>query len=67
MSRFAVAFTPLAGLVSIQRQPLGDERGFLARLFCFPAWKAKQGGCWDQNEQHFYQFDVKEAPHGNVA
>ena len=34
MSRFAVASTPLAGLVSIQRQPLGDERGFLARLFC---------------------------------
>ena len=32
-----------------------------------PMVRAKQGGCWDQNEQHFYQFDVKEAPHGNVA
>ncbi|MFM4867260.1 hypothetical protein [Aeromonas caviae] len=32
-----------------------------------PMVRAKQRGCWDQNEQHFYQFDVKEAPHGNVA
>lgn len=46
---------------------LGEVLRDYWRLFCFPAWKAKQGGCWDQNEQHFYQFDVKEAPHGNVA
>lgn len=32
-----------------------------------PMVRAVQGGCWDQNEQCFYQFDVKEAPHGNVA
>ena len=34
MSRFTVTPTPLAGLQCIQRQPLQDARGFLARLFC---------------------------------
>ena len=32
-----------------------------------PMVRAAQGGCWDQNEQRFYQFDVKEVPHGHVA
>lgn len=34
MSRFTVFSTPIAGLKVVQRQPLGDSRGFLARLFC---------------------------------
>jgi dTDP-4-dehydrorhamnose 3,5-epimerase len=34
MSRFIVTDTPLAGLKCIERLPLGDARGFLARLFC---------------------------------
>jgi len=34
VSRFTVEPTPLAGLVTVQRQPLVDSRGFLARLFC---------------------------------
>ena len=34
MSRFAIEKTPIAGLQVIQRQPLGDERGFLERMFC---------------------------------
>ena len=34
MSRFTVIATPMSGLVGIQRQVLGDARGFLARLFC---------------------------------
>lgn len=34
MSRFDVIDLPLAGLKLIQRKPLGDARGFLARLFC---------------------------------
>jgi dTDP-4-dehydrorhamnose 3,5-epimerase len=37
MSRFAVEHLPLAGLKRITRQRLGDERGFLARLFCAEA------------------------------
>lgn len=34
MSRFNVTDLPLSGLKLIQRQRLGDARGFLARLFC---------------------------------
>ena len=34
MSRLLVEDTPLAGLKRVRRSPLGDARGFLARLFC---------------------------------
>jgi len=34
MSRFVLNQTPIAGLQVIQRQPLGDERGYLERMFC---------------------------------
>ncbi len=34
MSRFAVIETPLAGLTLLQRHPIGDQRGYLERLFC---------------------------------
>ena len=34
MSRFTVTDLPLAGLKSIERQRLGDSRGFLSHLFC---------------------------------
>ena len=34
MSRFDISDLPLPGLKLIQRRPLGDARGFLARLFC---------------------------------
>ncbi len=34
MSRFEAVATPLAGLMVLQRQQLGDARGFLSRLFC---------------------------------
>jgi dTDP-4-dehydrorhamnose 3,5-epimerase len=34
MSRFAIHHTPFTGLQLIERKPLGDERGFLQRLFC---------------------------------
>jgi dTDP-4-dehydrorhamnose 3,5-epimerase len=34
MSRFAITELPLAGLRLIERLPLHDARGFLARLFC---------------------------------
>lgn len=33
-SRFAVLDTPLLGLKLIQRNPLGDSRGYLERMFC---------------------------------
>lgn len=34
MSRFTVTDLPLAGLKLVERQSLGDSRGFLSRLFC---------------------------------
>lgn len=34
MSRFALMPTPLQGVVCVQRQPVADARGFLARMFC---------------------------------
>lgn len=34
MSRFTVTDLPLAGLKRVERQRLGDSRGFLSRLFC---------------------------------
>jgi dTDP-4-dehydrorhamnose 3,5-epimerase len=34
MNRFTVTDTPLAGLKIVQRQQVGDSRGFLSRLFC---------------------------------
>lgn len=34
MSRFNITQTPLVGLKCIERQHLGDTRGFLSRLFC---------------------------------
>lgn len=34
MKRLTTEPTPLAGLMRVQRQPLHDERGFLARVFC---------------------------------
>ncbi len=34
MSRFSITDLPLAGLKKIERLRLGDERGFLCRVFC---------------------------------
>lgn len=34
MARFSVTNTPIDGLTLIQRHPIGDERGYLERLFC---------------------------------
>ncbi|MDA7823683.1 dTDP-4-dehydrorhamnose 3,5-epimerase family protein [Opitutales bacterium] len=34
MSRFIIEDTSIEGLQIIQRQPIGDDRGYLERLFC---------------------------------
>ena len=34
MTRFTIRDTTLSGLTVITRKPIGDERGFLERLFC---------------------------------
>lgn len=33
-SRFSISSTSLSGLFSLVRDPIGDERGYLERLFC---------------------------------
>ena len=34
MSQFSIFETPIAGLKVIERKPIADNRGFLARIFC---------------------------------
>jgi len=34
MSRFSLLPTPLAGLIVLERAPVGDQRGFFERVFC---------------------------------
>jgi dTDP-4-dehydrorhamnose 3,5-epimerase len=34
MNRLSIRDTPLAGMKVIERQQMGDDRGFLERLFC---------------------------------
>jgi|TARA_R110002124_G_scaffold239475_4_gene404638 dTDP-4-dehydrorhamnose 3,5-epimerase len=34
VSRFSITNLPLAGLKKVERQQVGDERGFLSRVFC---------------------------------
>jgi len=45
MSRFHVVPTPLDGLCLVERVCLGDDRGFLARLFCADDLRSA-GWCW---------------------
>jgi dTDP-4-dehydrorhamnose 3,5-epimerase len=40
VNRFTVTALPLAGLKLIERQRLGDSRGYLARLFCVEELRA---------------------------
>jgi dTDP-4-dehydrorhamnose 3,5-epimerase len=43
-ARFDIIGTPLAGLVVLQRKPIGDARGFLERLYCADELSALFGG-----------------------
>lgn len=40
MSRFVIEKTPIEGLHVIQRKPIGDERGYLERMFCGDEFKS---------------------------
>ena len=40
MSRFKIVDLPLVGLKRVERQPIGDARGFLTRLFCIEELKS---------------------------
>jgi dTDP-4-dehydrorhamnose 3,5-epimerase len=43
MIRFAIEKTPIDGLRVIQRKPIGDERGYLQRMFCSDELKSILG------------------------
>ena len=40
MSRFVIEKTSIDGLQVIQRKPIGDQRGYLERMFCGDALKS---------------------------
>ena len=40
MIRFVFELTPLIGLLRVTRQPLGDNRGYLQRIWCRNEWQA---------------------------
>jgi len=44
MSCLLIRGTPLSGLRLIERKPIGDERGFLQRLFCQESFESLLGG-----------------------
>lgn len=44
MSRFTLINTPMRGLTLMQRHPIGDQRGFLERLFCRDELAESLGG-----------------------
>jgi dTDP-4-dehydrorhamnose 3,5-epimerase len=44
MSRFTIHNIPIAGLKIVERQPLGDNRGCLERMFCQQEMEALLGG-----------------------
>lgn len=39
MTRFSFEATSLAGLIVVERHPIGDTRGFLERLWCQDEWR----------------------------
>lgn len=41
MQRFEFLDTPLAGLKVVKRQPIGDNRGYLCRMFCAESFAAQ--------------------------
>jgi dTDP-4-dehydrorhamnose 3,5-epimerase len=43
-TRFEVQLTPIADLLVLQRKPLGDNRGYLERMFCAEELESLMGG-----------------------
>lgn len=57
MSQFSIFETPIAGLKVIERKPIGDHRGFLARIFC--ADQLKSAG-WEKSIAQINQTVTKK-------
>lgn len=58
MSRFVIADLPLHGLKRVERQQLGDSRGFLSRIFC--AGELAQAGWQKPIAQINHTFTAKK-------
>lgn len=54
MSRFIFEETALSGLLRVIRQPLGDRRGYLQRLWCKDEWQAVFAGRSIAQVNHTY-------------
>ena len=58
MSRFTITDLPLAGLKLIQREQIGDARGFLSRIFC--AKELALAGWHEPIEQINHTYTAKQ-------
>lgn len=58
MGRFSCSETSIPGLVLVQRQRVGDQRGFLDRLFCREELGALLGGRMIVQINHTYTGDA---------
>lgn len=74
MSRFTVTETGIEGLRVVQRQHLGDERGFLSRLFCAgelatAGWRkpiAQINHTWTQKQGTVRGLHFQRPPHAEM-
>ena len=57
MSQFSIFDTPISGLKVIERKPIGDHRGFLARIFCADQLK---GAGWEKSIAQINQTVTKK-------
>ena len=57
MSQFSIFDTPISGLKVIERKPISDHRGFLARIFC--ADQLKSAG-WEKSIAQINQTVTKK-------
>ncbi len=73
-TRFDRAATPIAGLQILERKPIGDDRGYLERLFCDDELHALVGGRKIVQINHSYTamrgtvrgMHFQRPPHGEM-
>jgi dTDP-4-dehydrorhamnose 3,5-epimerase len=74
VTQFAIRDAPLEGLKRVERIPVGDDRGFLARLFCEAAlaaagWKgpvAQVNHTWTRKQGTIRGMHFQRAPHAEM-
>lgn len=74
MERFDIQNTPLSGLQLLARRPLGDERGYLERMYCSRELAALVGGnsiaqvnhTWTRKTGTIRGLHYQSAPHAEI-